>query len=136
MEHTPIAKIRSPAQESVKFSGRAGASGTNPTAARLSSRPCVWWSFDVEEKQRNAKGETTWSSINSASSVSPFVLADADGECLIGPVNAEITPTCHDVWYGEGPMPSGPPPASRGLLGTDKYRYTERLLCAGDQLSG
>jgi hypothetical protein len=95
----------------------------------------VWWSFDVEEKQRNAKGETTWRSINSASSITPFLLADGDGECLVGPVNAEITPTCHDVWYGDEPMPSGPPPPSRGFFSTDEYRYTERLLRAGDQLS-
>jgi len=135
IEDTPLVKIRSAAQGYVKVFGRARPSGTDPTAAPLSSRPCIWWSFDVEEKQRNAKGETTWQSINSASSVTPFLLADGDGECLVGPVNAEITPTCHDVWYGDAPMPSGPPPGSRGFLSTNQYRYTERLLCAGDQLS-
>lgn len=134
IEDTPLVKIRSAAQGYVKVFGRTRA-GTDLTAAPLSSRPCVWWSFDVEEKQRNAKGETTWRSINSASSITPFLLADGDGECLVGPVNAEITPTCHDVWYGDEPMPSGPPTGSRGFLSTDHYRYTERLLCAGDQLS-
>jgi len=135
IEDTPLVKIRSAAQGYVKVYGRAGSAGSDATAAPLSSRPCVWWSFDVEEKQRNAKGETTWRSINSASSVAPFLLADADGECLIGPVNAEITPTCRDVWYGDEPTPPGPPPASRGLFNTGQYRYTERLLCAGDHLS-
>jgi hypothetical protein len=135
IEDTPLVKIRSAAQGYVKVFGRARASGTDPTAAPLSSRPCIWWSFDVEEKYRNAKGETTWRSINSASSITPFLLADGDGECLVGPVNAEITPTCHDVWYGDEPMPSGPPTGSRGFLSTDQYRYTERLLSAGDQLS-
>jgi hypothetical protein len=135
IEDTPLVKIRSAAQGYVKVFGRARASGTDQTAAPLSSRPCIWWSFDVEEKQRNAKGETTWRSINSASSIAPFLLADGDGECLVGPVNAEITPTCHDVWYGDKPMPSGPPTGSRGFFSTDQYRYTERLLCAGDQLS-
>lgn len=135
IEDTPLVKIRSAAQGYVKVYGRAQIAGTDSTAAPLSSRPCVWWSFDVEEKHRNAKGETSWRSINSASSVSPFMLADADGECLVGPVNAEITPTCNDVWYGDEPMPSGPPTGSRGFLSTDQYRYTERLLCAGDHLS-
>jgi hypothetical protein len=135
IEDTPLVKIRSAAQGYVKVYGRARIAGTDSTAAPLSSRPCVWWSFDVEEKQRNAKGETTWRSINSGSSVSPFLLADEDGECLVGPINAEITPTSHDVWYGDGPVPSGPPTASRGFLSGDQYRYTERLLCAGDQLS-
>jgi E3 Ubiquitin ligase len=135
IEDTPLVKIRSAAQGYVKVYGCAQIAGTDSSAAPLSSRPCVWWSFDVEEKHRNAKGETTWRSINSASSVSPFILADGDGECLVGPVNAEITPTSHDVWYGDAPMPSGPPTASRGFLSSDQYRYTERLLCAGDHLS-
>ena len=142
LEDTPLVKIRSAAQGYVKVFGRAQPDGAGSAAAPLSSRPCIWWSYDVEEKHRNAKGETTWCSINSASSVTPFVLADGDGECLVGPVNAEITPTSHDVWYGDEPTPSGRPTGSTGFLagGTGfltggQYRYTERLLCAGDQLS-
>ncbi len=135
IEDTPLVKIRSAAQGYVKVFGRAQIDGADATAAPLSSRPCIWWSYDVEEKHRNAKGETTWRSIDSASSVTPFLLADGDGECLVGPVNAEITPTSHDVWYGDEPMPSGPPTGSTGFLSGGQYRYTERLLCAGDQLS-
>jgi E3 Ubiquitin ligase len=134
IEDTPLVKIRSAAQGYVKVFGQARMDGADSTAAPLSSRPCIWWSYDVEEKHRNAKGETSWCSVNSASSVTPFVLADADGECLVGPVNAEITPTSHDVWYGDEPMPSGPP-SGAGFLNEGHYRYTERLLCAGDQLS-
>jgi E3 Ubiquitin ligase len=135
IEDTPLVKIRSAAQGYVKVFGRAKMDGADSPAAPLSSRPCIWWSFDVEEKYRNAKGETSWRSINSASSVTPFVLADGDGECLVGPVNAEITPTSHDVWYGDEPMPSGGPTGSTGFLTGGQYRYTEQLLCAGDQLS-
>jgi len=91
--------------------------------------------FLEEEKQRNAKGETTWRTIDSATSVTPFVLADADGECLVGPINAEITPTSRDVWYGDSPSPGGPPVASRGFMSSDLYRYNEQLLHVGDQLS-
>jgi E3 Ubiquitin ligase len=131
---TPLVKIRSAAQGYVKVFGQAHSGGADSTAAPLSSRPCIWWSYDVEEKHRNAKGETTWRSIDSGSSVTPFVLADGDGECLVGPVNAEITPTSHDVWYGDEATPSGPPTGS-GFLSGGQYRYTERLLRAGDQLS-
>ncbi|HEY0747188.1 MAG TPA: GIDE domain-containing protein [Steroidobacteraceae bacterium] len=130
---TPLVKIRSAAQGYVKVFGRAKAAQTD-TVSPFSSRPCVWWSYSVEEKRRNAKGETYWDTINSATSITPFVLADADGECLIGPVNAEITPSLHDVWYGDEPMPQGAPVPS-GLMITDAYRYTERLLREGDQLS-
>jgi hypothetical protein len=132
---TPLVKIRSAAQGYVKVFGQAHIDGADSTAAPLSSRPCIWWSYNVEEKHRNAKGETSWHSIDSGSSVTPFVLADGDGECLVGPVNAEITPTSHDVWYGDEPQPSGPPTGSAGFLSGGQYRYTERLLRAGDQLS-
>jgi hypothetical protein len=132
---TPLVKIRSAAQGYVKVFGRAGPSGDAPTTAPLSSRPCVWWSYEVEEKTRNAKGETRWRSVDKASSVEPFLLRDADGECLVGPVNAEITPTSHDVWYGDAARPSGLPREAHAFLQDSKYRYTERLLSVGDQLS-
>jgi hypothetical protein len=135
LQDTPLVKIRSAAQGYVKVFGRAKPAEADPTPAPLSSRPCVWWSYNVEEKETNAKGETTWRSINNATSITPFVLADADGECLVGPVNAEITPTGHDVWYGDSPSPGAPPNASRGFFSSDTYRYTERLLRVGDQLS-
>jgi E3 Ubiquitin ligase len=135
LEDTPLVKIRSAAQGYVKVFGRAKAAPGDATVAPLSSRDCVWWSYSVEEKQRNAKGETSWRTIDSASSVSPFVLADADGECLVGPVNAEITPTKHDVWYGDSSSSPGLPNTSRGFFGSSPYRYTERMLCVGDQLS-
>src|SRR6202047_5632162 len=101
LEDTPLVRIRSAAQGYVKVFGRAKAASGHATVAPLSSRACVWWSYSVEEKQRNAKGETTWRSIDSASSIVPFVLADADGECLVGPANAEMKPTKHDVWHGD-----------------------------------
>ena len=135
LEDTPLVKIRSAAQGYVKVFGRARPAQTDPTVSPLSLRPCVWWSYDVQEKQRNSKGETTWRTIDSAASITPFVLADADGECLVGPVNAEITPTSRDVWYGDSPSPQGPPVASRGFMSGDLYRYHEQLLRVGDQLS-
>lgn len=132
---TPLVKIRSAAQGYVKVFGRAAPAGQAATAAPLSARPCVWWSYDVAEKTRNAKGETTWSSVENASSVEPFLLRDADGECLVGPVNAEITPTTHDVWFGESARPAGLPTPTHVFIGEGGYRYTERLLSVGDQLS-
>jgi E3 Ubiquitin ligase len=131
---TPLVKIRSAAQGYVKIFGRA-TPAADPLPAPLSSRPCVWWSFEVAKKERNSKGETTWRSIESATSVHAFVLNDGDAECLVGPVNAEITPTAHDVWYGDLPRPVGLPPLSGSLLQTSNYRYTERLLNPGVQLS-
>jgi hypothetical protein len=135
LEDTPLVRIRSAAQGYVKVFGRAKAAHTEPTVSPLSARPCVWWSYNVQEKQRNSKGETSWRTIDSATSITPFVLADADGECLVGPVNAEITPTSRDVWYGDSPSPGGPPIDSRVFMNNAHYRYNEQLLHVGDQLS-
>jgi hypothetical protein len=132
---TPLVRIRSAAQGYVKLHGRTAQANDSTLSAPLSSRPCVWWRYNVEQKFRNAKGETRWESIDSGTSIDLFVLADTDAQCLVGPVNAEITPTTHDVWYGTDPRPRGPPPKDRGFLHSGDYRYTESLLSPGDQLS-
>src|SRR5271165_1053887 len=103
LEDTPLVRIRSAAQGYVKLHGRTAPANETALAAPLTSRPCVWWRYEVEQKFRNAKGETRWESIDSGTSVDLFVLADADAQCLVGPVNAEITPTAHNVWYGTDP---------------------------------
>jgi hypothetical protein len=131
---TPLARIRSAAQGYVKLFGRAGPAQDGALAAPLTSRPCVWWHYNVEQKFRNGKGETRWESIDSATSINLFVLTDGDAQCLVGPVNAEITPTTHDVWYGAECRPMGLP-RSGGLLHSGDYRYTENLLSVGDRLS-
>jgi hypothetical protein len=131
---TPLVKIRSAAQGYVKLFGRTAPVNEAALAAPLSSRPCVWWRYSVEQKIRNAKGETHWESIDSGTSVDLFVLSETDAQCLVGPVNAEITPTTHDVWYGADPRPHGPI-GSGGLLHQGDYRYTESLLNAGVQVS-
>jgi E3 Ubiquitin ligase len=134
LSDTPLVRIRSAAQGYVKLFGRAGPATNEPLAAPLSSRPCVWWRYEIEQKFRNAKGETRWESIDSGSSIDLFVLTDGEDKCLVGPVNAEITPTTHNVWYGALPRPARPPGAS-SLMQVGDFRYTESLLSAGDQLS-
>ncbi len=131
---TPLVRIRSAAQGYVKLSGRAAAVNDKPLAAPLSSRPCVWWRYQVDQKTRNAKGEARWESIDSGRSIDLFVLADGDESCLVGPVSAEITPTTRNVWYGALPRPARAPMSS-ALLQEGDFRYTEELLSAGDQLS-
>jgi E3 ubiquitin ligase len=131
---TPLVRLRSAAQGYVKVCGRAEPQDGTAIAAPLSQRPCVWWSYEVASRNRNSRGATQWSSVERATSVRLFVLADADAHCLVGPVNAEITPTTHDVWYGSEPRP-GRPPGTASLLESPDYRYTERLLSPGDRLS-
>jgi len=132
---TPEVRIRSAAQGYVKVVGHAQPAGPAPTASPLTSRPCVWWSYEIAHQERDSKGNSRWSVSESATSVEPFVLLDGDAQCLVGPVKAEIIPTTRNVWYGDDSWPPGPPPDDPiPMLHTGHWRYTERLLGVGDQL--
>ncbi len=132
---TPAVRIRSAAQGYVKLTGRAVPAGPDATAAPLSSRPCVWWAYEIAQEQRDSKGNAHWHTVERAASVELFALVDDDGaRCLVGPVTAEITPTVRNVWYGATARPAGPPPQSNPLLHSGGWRYTERLLGVGERL--
>lgn len=130
---TPLMRIRSAAQGYVKVAGRAVPAGKSVIAAPLSSRACVWWSYEISHRERDSKGNSRWSKVEKADSAELFILADQDGECLVGPVQAEITPTTHDVWYGDAARPGGPPGPASSVFSGD-WRYTERLLSVNDRL--
>ena len=128
---TPLVHIRSAAQGYVKVAGRARPATATATAAPLSGRPCVWWEFKVAEQQRDSRGRVEWQTVESATSVELFVLADDDASCLVGPVKAEVTPSRVNTWYGNTSRPmGGPPPVNTALL-MGPYRYTEQLLDVG-----
>jgi hypothetical protein len=133
---TPEVRIRSAAQGYVKVRGRTQPAGPAPTAAPLSTQPCVWWSYEIAHEERDSKGNRRWQTSDSRSSVEPFALVDEDdARCLVGPVKAEITPTVRYVWYGSTAWPMSGPPESAGsgalLLRLGSWRYTERLLGVG-----
>jgi hypothetical protein len=130
---TPLMRIRSAAQGYVKVAGRAAPAGQSATAAPLTSRPCVWWSYEIAHRERDSRGNTRWSTVEKADSAELFILADEDGECLVGPVQAEITPTTRNVWYGDAARPGGPPGPASSVFSGD-WRYTERLLSVNDRL--
>lgn len=131
---TPVVHIRSAAQGYVKVQGRVRPAGAAPTAAPLSGRPCVWWAFKVAEQERDSRGRVEWRTVESATSVELFVLADDDAECLVGPVKAEVTASRINTWYGDESRPTGPPPPVNTALLTGSYRYTEQLLDVGTQV--
>ncbi|MHB1871422.1 MAG: GIDE domain-containing protein [Steroidobacteraceae bacterium] len=134
---TPVAKIRSAAQGYVHLEGTLAPSPEDgELIAPLTRRRCVWWDYKVEQRSTGGRG-SSWSVRERATSVSSFVLRDADGECLVGPVGADITPTTHNVWHGSTPLPDTPPAASVQSLGSAElpYRYTERLLTGGARVT-
>jgi hypothetical protein len=133
---TPAMRIRSAAQGYVKVTGRAEPAAAAPSAAPLTSRPCVWWAYEIAHQERDSKGNAHWRTTESAASVELFALVDADGaRCLVGPVSAEVTPTVRNVWYGTEPRPPGlPPDDPLPLLHTGSWRYIEKLLGVGAQV--
>lgn len=133
---TPRARIRSAAQGYVRFEGRAGPPPEGPIAAPLSGLPCVWWDYRIEHRTSNGNNSKSWQVIDRASSVAPFSLSDGDGECLVGPVGAEVTPSSHQTWYGDTPRPACLPGLEgRGWRPECDYRYTERVIGPGTHLT-
>jgi hypothetical protein len=133
---TPLARIRSAAQGYVHLEGRAGPPPEGPITAPLSGLPCVWWDYKIEHRQSNGNNRNSWRVVDSASSVAPFSLSDGDGECLVGPVGAAVTPTSHETWYGDTPRPACLPGLEgRGWRPECDYRYSERLIGPGAHLT-
>jgi E3 Ubiquitin ligase len=133
---TPLAHIRSAAQGYVHLEGRAGPPPEGPITAPLSGSPCVWWDYKIEHRVTNGNSSKSWRVVDSASSVAPFSLSDGDGECLVGPVGAAVTPTSHETWYGDTPRPACLPGLEgRGWRPECDYRYTERVIGAGTHLT-
>ncbi|HUN71014.1 MAG TPA: GIDE domain-containing protein [Steroidobacteraceae bacterium] len=133
---TPVAHIRSAAQGYVHFEGAAGPPPEGPISAPLSGQPCVWWDFKIEYHAQVQNDRKEWRVVDRATSVAPFSLSDAGGECLVGPVGADVTPTMSQTWYGSLPRPTClPDVAARGWSAERDYRYTERLIGQGVHLT-
>src|SRR5579872_1759103 len=65
---TPLVRIRSAAQGYVKVTGRAAPAGAAPTAAPLTSRPCVWWRYEIAHRETDSRGNSRWSVVDQAAS--------------------------------------------------------------------
>jgi E3 Ubiquitin ligase len=134
---TPLVRIRSAAQGYVRIAGIARSPPDETLRSPLTGRACVWWDYQVQVREENDKGQAEFRTIEKATSVTPFVLDDSEGECLVGPVGAEVTPTSNERWSGMSRHPQGAPlsHAILGLVGQDDYRYHERLIAPGTPLS-
>lgn len=133
---TPVAHIRSAAQGYVHLEGQAGPPPEGPINAPLSGIPCVWWDYKIEQQTAVGNNRKQWTVVDRATSVAPFSLRDKDGECLVGPVGAAVSPTSHETWYGDLPRPVCLPDVrGRGWAEGRDYRYTERVICPGAHLT-
>src|SRR5579883_150324 len=133
---TPLARICSAAQGYVHLEGVAGQPAEGPITAPLSGLPCVWWDYTIEHRREVGNNRHEWHVTDRATSVTPFSLSDADGECLVGPVGADVTPTSRETWYGDLPRPACLPGLEgRGWRADCDYRYTERVISPGARLT-
>jgi hypothetical protein len=102
----PTSKVASAAQGYVELVGQADYLPGAPVMSRLSSSPCCWYSYKIEEQGSNDK----WQTVDSGRSVEHFLLVDETGQCVISPEGAEVITNDHRHWQ-EG-----------------NYRYSEWLL--------
>lgn len=130
IDDTPTSRVRSAAQGYVELAGRASFAAEE-LRAPLSGRPCVWWHYKVEQR-REENRESRWVTINSATSVAPFLLSDDTDVCLVDPRGAEVFPTDESTWRGASPWPSGARAGdAAGALASaarGDYRYTEHRI--------
>ena len=101
----------------------------------LTRKPCTWWRYKIEERSSTGRSRG-WSTVDSGTSETPFILDDGTGQCLIDPRGAEVFPAAKDVWYGSTEWPEVRIPDGQGffgkladlLLSGGRYRYTEYRL--------
>lgn len=141
LEDTPTSRIRSAAQGYVELAGRSQPLDGTENLAPLTLRPCVWWSYRIEQRTGSASGSpgrarAKWRVVQSGSSGQPFLLEDETGQCLVNPQGARVLATESTSWWGDTPWPTGPPGSgSRGGFGSEReYRYTERRIYAHERV--
>ncbi|HEX2668951.1 MAG TPA: GIDE domain-containing protein [Gammaproteobacteria bacterium] len=132
VEGTPKSLIRSAAQGYVELQGDARLMPGDPILAPLTRQHCVWWSYRIERYRRSGRN-SSWDTVEQATSEELFLVDDGTGQCVVDPDGAEVYPSCDDTWYGSTPMPEGGPALGRMALGSE-YRYTERRVHERDTL--
>jgi len=109
---TPTSRIASAAQGYVELRGTGKPLDYPPLLSHLSTLPCLWYRYRVEEKS----GSDKWHTTSSGESDVALILEDGSGRCLIDVDNAEILTRHKESWVKGG------------------YRYTEWKLLINDPL--
>ncbi len=127
IEDTPTSKIRSAAQGYVELAGHGGLLEGPPIIAPLTTTPCTWYSYKVEEHRSSGKN-SHWKTIAKGQSDDLFLIIDDTGQCVIDPEGASVTTAAKDVWYGTTSQPRRGLKTGTGLFSKGRYRYTEKRL--------
>jgi hypothetical protein len=135
VEDTPSSRVRSAAQGYVELTGHGVMSPGHQSLGPLTRKPCTWWRYKIQVRSSTGRSRG-WSTVDSGTSETPFILDDGTGQCLIDPRGAEVFPAAKDVWYGGTEWPEVRIPDGQGffgkladmLLSGGRYRYTEYRL--------
>jgi hypothetical protein len=133
----PTSRVRSAAQGYVELLGRARLTAGTAILAPLTRRPCVWWTYQIQEKRRSGK-KWSWVIVDSGTSDTPFLLEDDSGWCVVNPLGAEVFPEDERTWYGNSGWPANVPAlaSSSWLVGTlSEYRYTEHSIAEQEMVN-
>jgi E3 Ubiquitin ligase len=142
IEDTPTSKARSAAQGYVELQGHARQLDGAPLVAPLSSLPCVWFRYKVEEQVtvHNSKGiaQNEWRTVDHGESIETFWLEDDTGRVVVDPEGGEITPAHKDVWRA-GTFGASSPLRSDFVTrfmaqraGANPHRFTEWRINPGE----
>ncbi|MGE3852902.1 MAG: LemA family protein [Planctomycetota bacterium] len=122
LERVPQTEAAAVVQGEVNIVGLAEPSlaGGTVDAPRTNSS-CLYFSYTKEEKRRDSKGKTHWSTVASQTAVvREFTLRDDSGQILVVPIGADITFNVAQK--------------SQTYSADGKYRYTEDRIDPGDRL--
>jgi hypothetical protein len=94
VEGTPTSRIGSAAQGYVELYGKGSSPPEFRVLSKITSLPCLWYRFTIEQKTSDNK----WQTIDSGRSDESFLLDDGSGTCLVDPEHAEVLTRNHDTW--------------------------------------
>jgi hypothetical protein len=135
IDDTPRSRIRSAAQGYVELRGRGQLPRSQPNVGPLTRRPCLWWMYKIERYDSSGKS-SHWRTVDSGTSVVPFLLQDEDHWCVVNPTGAEVFPSDKSVWRGSTAWPESGPLGERVRpIGSGDYRYTEHRIYELEQLN-
>lgn len=89
LRSVPVSKVRSMAMGLVQISGKTAA--TALLKAPYSHLECVWYCFDVKDREASLEQRSGWRTIaEGSSSDMPFLVEDRTGSVLVQPADAEL----------------------------------------------
>lgn len=109
---TPTSRIASAAQGYVELRGTGRPLDDPPLLSHLTSLPCLWYRYRVEEKKTGEK----WHTVSDGESDVALILEDGSGRCVIDVDRAEILTRHKESWV------------------KGDYRYTEWKLLINDPI--